>query len=110
MPVINIEFDDTKVGQDEALALSKAIREIVLGVKYAKKVDDVFVYANSSPIKVNTHPIEIFVQISAYKIKDESKLMDEIKSKLSDWKKKNSFKYPVNLTLIPMRWKIEIGI
>lgn len=110
MPVINIEFDNAKVKKDEALALSKAIQEILLGVSHAINVDDVFVYANSSQIKVNIHPIEIFVQISAYKIKDENKLMEEIKSRLSDWKKENSFKHLINLTLIPMQWKIEIGI
>ena len=48
--------------------------------------------------------------MSAHKIENEDKLMNEIKSKLSDWKKKNSFQHPINLTLIPMQWKIEIGI
>ena len=107
MPIINVEYDDEKVKKEDVLILSKAVQRIVSN---ATKIKDVFVYANSSQIKVKIAPIEIFVQMSAHKIENEDKLMNEIKSKLSDWKKKNSFQHPINLTLIPMQWKIEIGI
>lgn len=107
MPVINIEYDDEKLKKAEILILSEAIQKIV---SETTKIEDVFVYANSAQIKVKISPIEIFVQVSAHKIKDEGKLMNEIKSKLSSWKKKNTFRHPINLTLIPMKWKIEIGI
>ena len=107
MPVIRIDYDDEKLDKDEILTLSNAIQKIV---SETTKIEDVFVYANSSQIKVKVAPIEIFVQMSAHKIKDVDKLVSEIKSKLSDWKKKNSFHHLINLTLIPMNWKIEIGI
>ena len=48
--------------------------------------------------------------MSAHKIVDQDELMQEIKSKLKEWKDKNNFAHPINLTLIPMQWKIEIGI
>ena len=107
MPVINIEYDDEKLGKDEILTLSKAIQKIV---SETTKIEDVFVYANSAQIKVKIAPIEIFIQMSAHKIKDVDKLVNEIKSRLSNWKKKNSFHHLINLTFIPMNWKIEIGI
>ncbi|HLC53660.1 MAG TPA: hypothetical protein VJK03_03890 [Candidatus Nanoarchaeia archaeon] len=107
MPVIRIDYDDEKLDRDEILTLSEAIQKIV---SETTKIDDVFVYANSSQIKVKIAPIEIFVQMSAHKIKDADKLVNEIKSKLSDWKKKNSFRHLINLTFIPMDWKIEIDI
>lgn len=107
MPIINIEYDDNKVEKEDVLLLSKGIQKIVSN---STKIEDVFVYANSSQIKVKIAPIEIFVQMSAHKIDDEDKLMSEIKLKLSDWKKKNKFRHPINLTIIPMKWKIEIGI
>lgn len=107
MPVINIEYDNKKLGKNEIVQLSKAIQKIV---SETTKIEDVFVYANSSQIKVKIAPIEIFVQMSAHKIKDVDKLVNEIKSKLFDWKKKNTFHHLINLTFIPMNWKIEIGI
>ena len=107
MPVIRIDYDDEKLDKDEILTLSNAIQKIV---SETTKIEDVFVYANSSQIKVKIAPIEIFVQMSSHKIKDVDKLVNEIKAKLSDWKKKNAFHHPINLTLIPMNWKIEIGI
>jgi len=107
MPVITIEYDDKKLGNDEALVLSKAIQQIV---SETTGIEDVFVYANTAQIKVQVAPVEIFVQMSAHKIKDEDKLIKEIKEKIAEWKKSASITYPINLTLIPMKWKIEIGI
>ena len=107
MPVIRIDYDDEKIDQDKVLTLSKAIQKIV---SQTTKIDDVFVYANSSQVKVKIAPIEIFIQMSAHKIKDVDTLVKEIKSKLSAWKKKSAFHYLINLTFIPMDWKIEIGI
>ena len=107
MPVIRIDYDDEKLDKDAILTLSKAIQKIV---SETTKIEDVFVYANSSQIKVKIAPIEIFVQMSAHKIKDVDKLVSEIKSRLSSWKKKSAFHHPINLTFIPMDWKIEIGI
>ena len=99
MPVIRIDYDDEKLDKDAILTLSKAIQKIV---SETTKIEDVFVYANSSQIKVKIAPIEIFVQMSAHKIKDVDKLVSEIKSRLSSWKKKNTFHHPINLSLIPM--------
>lgn len=107
MPVIRIDYDDAKVETSDITALSEAIQKIVSG---ATHIDDVFVYANSSQIKIKIAPVEIFIQMSAHKISDEDALVKEIKSKLSSWKKKTSFSHPINLTFIPMNWKIEIGI
>ena len=107
MPVIRIDYDDGKVEKKEVAALSREIQKIV---STATRIKDVFVYANSSQIKIKVAPIEIFIQMSAHKIKDEDALVKEIKSKLSNWKKKSSFQHPINLTFIPMQWKIEIGI
>ncbi len=107
MPVIRIDYDDEKLGKGEIFNLSEAVQKIV---SETTSIEDVFVYANSSQIKIKIAPVEIFIQMSAHKIKDVDKLVKEIKSKLSEWKKKSSFNYLINLTLIPMDWKIEIGI
>ena len=67
-------------------------------------------YANNSDIKVKVAPIEIFIQMSEHKITDLDNLVDKIKQKLSNWKKENNFNYSINMSFIPMNWKIEIGI
>ena len=105
--MIKIEYDDAKVSDKEVASLSEAIQNIVSSVT---QIEDVFVYANSARIKVKIAPIEVFVQMSAHKIVDVDKLTNKIKTHLSEWKSKNNFQYSINLTLIPMNWKIEIGI
>ncbi len=107
MPVINIEYDDKECNSDDILKLSNAVQKIV---SKATKIEDVSVYANSAKIKVKIAPIEIFVQMSENKISNEDKLLGKIKTELLKWKKQNSFLHPINLTLIPMKWKIEIRI
>jgi len=107
MPLINIEFDNSKVSEKEATDVSVAIQKIVSSVT---GIEDVFVYANSAQIKIQIAPIEIFVHMSNHKIKDEEKLIADFKKELSAWKKKSKFSHPINLSLIPMHWKIEIGI
>ncbi len=107
MPLINIQFDNEKVKKSEALALSNAIQKTV---SEATQIGDVFVYANSSEIKVNIAPIEIFIQMSENLIPNLEKLSEKIKTNLSKWKKEANFPHKINLTIIPMKWKIEIGI
>jgi len=107
MPMIKIQFDDTKIKQDEVLTLSNAVQKIVSDTT---EIEDVFVYGDSSEIKVNIAPIEIFVEMSASKINDADALLVQIKTKLSEWKKENNFPYPINLTLIPMNWMVEVNI
>lgn len=107
MPMIKIQYDDTKVATDQAQVLSESIQKIVAD---ATDIKDVFVYANSAQIKIKIAPIEIFVEMSAHKIKDEDELIKDIKKRISAWKKETNFPHSINLTLIPMHWKIEIGI
>ena len=107
MPVIRIDFDSDAVSDEEVLALSQAVRDIVSEVT---EIEDVFVYANSSQIKVKIAPLEVFVQMSAHKVKNVDELVATIKSKLSIWKQSQHFRHLINLTFIPMDWKIEIGI
>ncbi|MDE1825839.1 MAG: hypothetical protein KGH61_04760 [Candidatus Micrarchaeota archaeon] len=107
MPVINIEFDDKKVSDAQVLSLSNAIQRIV---SEATHIEDVFVYANSARIRVKIAPIEIFIRMSAHKVKNQDELVGEIRQKLSDWKKESGFAHLINLSFIPMNWKIEIGI
>lgn len=88
-------------------ALSEAIQKIV---SETTGIEDVFVYGNSSQIKLKIAPIEIFVEMSAHKIKDSDALIADLKSRLAAWKKEENFSQPINLTLIPMQWKVEVGI
>ena len=107
MPMINIEYDGVKVKKEEVRELSKSIQKIV---SEATQIKDVFVYTNSSEITVKIAPIEIFVRMSDTKITNADQLFQDIKSKLSAWKKESNFKHPINLTLIPMKWKFETGL
>lgn len=107
MPIIRIDYDNEQIEPSEVIRLSHAVRDIVSEVT---NIEDVFVYANSSEIKIKVAPVEIFVEFSASKIKDLDALMEEVKSRIKKWKDENDFKTLVNLSIIPMPWKIEIGI
>jgi len=107
MPLIKLEYDNNEVTDVDAKILSEAIRVIVSEVT---SIDDVFVYANYSKIKVQVAPIEIFVEMTASKIVDENILINQIKTKLREWKQRVNFNHLINLTIIPMNWKVEIGI
>lgn len=107
MPIIRIDFDKKQVPTEEVERLSQAIRNIVSEVT---TIEDVFVYANSPEIIVKAAPIEVFVEMSAHKIKDLDALTAEFVSRLKEWKVKNDFQTSVNFSVIPMPWKIEIGI
>lgn len=107
MPIIRIDYDGDKVSDAEAKDLSDATQEVVSRIT---GIEDVFVYANSSHIRVKIAPIEIFIQMSESKINDLNELTDKIKSELSSWKTENNFKHKINMSVIPMNWKIEIDI
>jgi hypothetical protein len=107
MPLIRIRYDAPKVTESEILQLSKAVQKIVSEVT---GIEDVFVYADSSKISVKIAPIEVFVEMSAHKIPDAEALIKLFRDRLSAWKKESGYAHPINLSLIPMPWKVEIGI
>lgn len=107
MPIIRIDFDSQKIADIDAKNLSEAVQRIV---SEETEIKDVFVYANSPKISYKIAPVEIFIEMSAQKITDADELIQKIKGRISDWKKENNFQQPINLTLIPMHWKIEVDI
>lgn len=107
MPIVRIDYDNAQLTHDEAVTLSTTMQKIV---SETTKIQDVFVYTNSSQIKIQIAPVEVFIEMSAHKIQDREKLVAEIKEKLSAWKKTSMFRHSINLTLIPMDRNIEIGI
>jgi len=107
MPVVRVEYNDAVVNESDANIVCKAAQAVVSEVT---GIADVFVYGNSSHIKVKVAPIEIWVEMSDFKISDEDGLIKELKNKFHAWKIESKFSHPINLTLIPMHWKVEIGI
>jgi hypothetical protein len=107
MPIIRIDFDSTKLADSDIQKLAEASQEIVSKIT---GIEDVFVYANNAKITYKIAPVEIFIEMSASKIDDADSLIQKIKKDLSNWKKTEGFSQPINLTLIPMNWKVEIDI
>jgi len=107
MPMIRIEFDNTKVDNDSIKTLSVGMQKIV---QQCTNIEDVFVYANNSQIKISVAPIEVFIEMSAHKILDSDSLFEQIKSKISERKTNSKFQFPINLTLIPMNRKFDVNI
>lgn len=107
MPVINIEFDNDKVSAEDMQLLCNGAHEVVSKVT---DIEDVPVYAHAADFKAEIAPIEIFIRLSAHKIKDADAITADLKQAFVSWKHDNNFSHPINMTLIPMNWKIEINI
>ena len=107
MPVIRLEYDDAVVSEEEARAICDAAQKVVSD---ATGIKEVFVYGNSSHIKVKIAPIEIWVEMSDHKITDAAALAKSFREGLSAWKNQVNFPHLINLTLIPMHWKLELDI
>jgi hypothetical protein len=107
MPVIRLEYDNAVVTEHEANAICGAVQQIVAA---APGIKEVFVYGNSSHIKVNVAPIEIWIELSAHIVTDADALAAYCRDGLSKWKADTNFPHAINLTLIPMSWKLELNI
>jgi hypothetical protein len=107
MPVINIDYNDASVSENDVQALSEALQKIVSD---ATHIDDVNVYANTAHIKVNVLPIEVFIRMSAGIINDEAALLEDIRTHLADWKSTHTYPHPINIYLIPMHWQVASDI
>jgi len=106
MPIIRIEYDSRVASEDEIRDLADNIQVIV-----AEKtgIKEVFVYGNAPHICLKADPVEIFIEMTASKIESDT-LFDDIKTALKEWKNQSGFPHPMNLTLTPMHWQLEIGI
>lgn len=107
MPIIRIDYDNQAVNEKDIEQLSHGIQKII---SEKTEIKEVFVYVNQNELVLNVDPIEVFVEMSANIMEKRKDLMAQIKVDLKTWKDKNSFSTPINLTLIPMTWEIEIGI
>ena len=107
MPVIRLEYDDAVVSESEAQTICEATQKVVVD---ATGIEEVFVYGNTSHIKVQVAPIEIWVEMSDHKVADADALAKSIREGLSAWKKETNFPHLINLTLIPVQWKLELDI
>jgi hypothetical protein len=107
MPMIDIKFDDIIVSPQEMSALSEAL---CLIVSTETQIQDVFAYAVSANVSTRIAPIEVFVSMSAQKITNLEELSGVLGAQIKDWKISTGFKHPINLSVIPMQWNIQIGI
>lgn len=107
MPVITIEFDGDRVSAEDMQLLCDGAHEVVSKVT---EIKDVPVYAHNADFKAAIAPIEIFIRLSAHKVKDVDALTADLKQAFVTWKAENNFSHPINMSFIPMNWKIEIDI
>jgi hypothetical protein len=107
MPIIRIDYDNGQVQKSDIEKLSFEMQKIVSA---RTEIVEVFVYANSAEITLKADPIEIFIEMSSNIMEKRENLIKDIKDDLKKWKSDADFSTPINLTLIPMTWEMEIGI
>lgn len=109
MPIIRIEYDPDKVTTEQITLLATDV------VEYTKEVTgipEVYAWANVSQIRINIDPVDIIIELSAHKVPngDAGKLSKPIAAKIKQWKTDHNFTQPINLTVTPVNWQLEIGI
>ncbi|MGH7195819.1 MAG: hypothetical protein ACREGA_03510 [Candidatus Saccharimonadales bacterium] len=109
MPIIRVEYDPDKVTAEKITQLAKDVVEFT---KEVTGIPEVYAWVNASQIRINIDPVDIFVELSDHKVPegDASKLSKPIASKIKQWKTENNFTQPINLTITPVKWQLEIGI
>jgi hypothetical protein len=109
MPVIRVEYDPDKITTEQ---ITRLATDVVEFTKEITGIPEVFAWVNAAQIRIGIDPVEIMIEISAHKVPDgdATKLSKPIAAKLKQWKADNNFTLPINLTIIPMQWQLEIGI
>jgi hypothetical protein len=84
-------------------------------VRFTKEVTgipEVYAWANASQIRIDIDPVDIFIELSAPKVPDgdAAKLSKPIAANIKAWKQEHNFDHPINLTVTPVAWQLEIGI
>jgi len=111
MPVIKIDYDKSKVKET---VVQKIAVELQKTAAEASKLPlaRVSVFARANQLTVNAAPIEIYVQVGSTSIPggDTKKYLGLMKKRMQAFKKAHNITTPINISIIPMNWKSEIGI
>jgi hypothetical protein len=109
MPIIRVEYDPDKISAEEITELSQAAVEFTREVT---GIPETYAWVNASDIRIDIDPVDIIVEISAHKVPDgdPKKLSGPIADKIRQWKAEHQFTQPINLTVTPVNWALEIGI
>jgi hypothetical protein len=109
MPIIRIEYDPDKVTAEQATRLATDVVEFT---KEVTGIPEVYAWANASQIRIGIDPVDIIIELSATKVPDgdAGKLSKPIAAKIKQWKTDHDFSQPINLTIVPVNWQLEIGI
>lgn len=109
MPVIRVEYDPDKITQEQ---ITKLATDVVEFTKEVTGIPEVYAWVNASQIRIGIDPIDIIAEMSAHKIPegDPYKFSKPIAAKIKQWKSDHNFTEPINFTLVPVAWALEIGI
>ncbi len=109
MPIIRIEYDPDKISAEQITHLAL---EVVSYTREVTGIPETYAWANASQIRIDIDPVDIFIELSAHKVPDgdASKLSKPIAAKIKQWKADHNFHHPINLTVTPVNWQLEIGI
>jgi len=109
MPIIRVEYDPDKVSAEQITQLTQ---DVVAFTKEVTGIPEVYAWVNASQIRINIDPVDIFIELSAQKVpnSDPSVVSKPIADRIRQWKIDHNFNQPVNLTVTPVQWQLEIGI
>lgn len=105
MPVIRLEYDDEIVSARRAREFANIFRATVVETT-GRPESEVCLYGNASNIKLNVAAIQVWLEMSDYKVADADELTDNIRQQIAAWKVKARFEHQIKVTLTPMRWKV----
>ena len=105
--MVTILYKSDSVSDPEARSMAEVLQSIISELVDAK---DVFVYLNEAVNTVAVDPIEVFVQVNGAKVAEPKKLLEDISTRIIEWKEQNNLTQPINLNVMPVEWHSKFAV
>lgn len=111
MPVVKVEYEKDKVGEDDIQKLVNALQKITKeATGYDEEENSIFASANQ--VTANASPVEIYISATFEDSSSEDleNMVNKAAEEVIKFKKENNIDVPMNVSIVKMNWKFKIGV
>ncbi len=111
MPIVRIDYEKTKLSQEEIQKVVQAIQEFAAQVT-GYDLSEISVFASENQITINAAPIEIYIYATfpTSSEHDMEAMLAKLRELILPFKEKNNITIPFNLSVAKMNWKFQLEV
>jgi len=111
MPIVKIDYEKTKLSNDEVKKVAEAIQGFTAQITGYDN-SDISVFASENHITVNAAPIEIYIYANFPSATDADleTMLKKLRELVVPFKEQNNIDIPFNLSVAKMQWKFELEV